>query len=87
MQVRGAWVQIQVHARGTGTSIGTAVHVQVRGKGIQLQVSFVLPRVPSVSTLVRLLCTLNACTLGTRGNTKEGTRYMYRYPYEVHVRV
>jgi hypothetical protein len=90
-------VHVQVRVRGTGTGTGTRYvrgtgtrytyryEVQVRGTSIQVQVSFVLPRVPSVSTLVRFYVERFYYTLGTRGNTKEGTgtRYRYRYPYEL----
>jgi hypothetical protein len=53
VQVRGTGTGTR-YVRGTGTRYRYRYEVQVRGTSIQVEVSFVLPRVPSVSMLVRL---------------------------------
>jgi hypothetical protein len=82
VRIRGTCIGTSTrYVRGTGMRYRYRYEVQVRGTSIKVQLSFVLPRVPSVSTLG----TLNSGTLGTRGNTKEGagagTRYRYRCTY------
>jgi hypothetical protein len=66
-------VQVQVQVRGTST------RYKYTGTG------FLRVTAGSKRFNAGYACTLNACTLGTRGNTKEGTgtgtKYMYRSRY------
>jgi hypothetical protein len=83
VQVRGTY---EVQVRGTGTSTGTGTRYKYE---VQVYRYWFPSCYRGFQAFQRLYaCTLNACTLGTRGNnTKEGTgtgrryRYRYRYPY------
>jgi hypothetical protein len=70
-------VHVQVHVQGT-------YEVQVRGTGTGRYRYRYEVQVRGTSIHIQVSF-VNACTFGTRGNTKEGTstgtRYRYRYSY------